>query len=53
MKVKTIMPFKDKQDNKSRNPGDVFECTEERYKQIRKAGKFVVKVEEPAKSEKK
>lgn len=44
MKVKVIMPFKDKVSGKMRNTGEVFESTPERLAEINKAGRFVVEV---------
>lgn len=34
MKAIAILPFDDLQDGVSREPGDVFECTAERFEQI-------------------
>lgn len=49
MKVTVIMPFKDKKENKVRNTGDVFDCTEERFAEIKAAGRFVKAVKEDQK----
>jgi len=52
MKVKVIMPFKDKGSGKVRNIGEIFDVTKERFEEIKKAGRFVVEVkqeEKPAK----
>lgn len=47
MKAKVIMPFKDNTANgKTRNPGEVFECDAKRFAEIKKAGRYVVAVEE-------
>lgn len=51
MKAKVIMPFKDKETNKTHNTGAVIEVTPERYAEIRKAGNYVVE-EEPEKPKK-
>ncbi len=54
MKVKVEMPFNDKMANKVRKPGEVFECTDARYAEIRKAGRLVsvVKTEKEKEPEK-
>lgn len=52
MKVKVIMPFKDKKAGKVRNIGEEFDVTQERFEEIKKSGRFVVEVkqeEKPAK----
>ena len=46
MKVKVIVPFNDKAANKLRKPGEVFECTEARYAEIKKAGRLVAVVQD-------
>ena len=47
MKVEAILPFDDLQDGVPREPGDVFECTAERYEQINSTefGQLVKSVE--------
>ena len=57
MKVRAIRPFKDKLNNNMlRNPQDAknreFECTPERYAELKKGG-YVVKVETAEKPEEK
>lgn len=46
MKVKVLMPFNDKVTKKTLKPGDVIEVDEKRYREIKKAGRFVEKVKE-------
>ena len=41
MKVKVIKEFVDKHTNKLHKVNEVFECTEERYKEIMGAGSYV------------
>lgn len=54
MKVKVLMPFTDKTTKKTCKPGDLIDVSEKRYKEIRKAGRYVeqVKEENPAVAEK-
>ena len=57
MKVRAIRPFKDKQNNNMlRNPNDAktaeFECTPERFKELKKGG-YVVEVKVETKIEEK
>jgi hypothetical protein len=49
MKVKVIMPFNDKESGKVRNIGEVFDVTQKRFDEIKKAGRFVVAVEQEEK----
>lgn len=49
MKVKVVIPYKDKDTKKVRNTNDVFDCTDDRYKAIKK---YVKKIDEPQKAEK-
>ena len=56
MRVKAIRPFRDKQNNNMlRNPKDAktaeFDCTPERFKELKKDG-FVVEVKAETKAEK-
>ena len=44
MKVKVKMPFIDKDTKKTRNTGNVFKCTAERYSAIKK---YVEVIEQP------
>lgn len=55
MKVKVIKPFKDKNEDVIRNPGDVFVVTKERHKEINstKFGVLVVEVAEETKQPRK
>lgn len=46
MKAQVIMPFTDKETKKLNKPGDVIECTKERFAEIRKSGNYVVEVKE-------
>ena len=48
MKVRVVIPFKDKETKKVRVPKEEFTCTVDRYKAIKK---YVVKVDEPQKAE--
>lgn len=48
MNVKTTVKFRDLKEGIVREVGDVFECTEKRYKEILKKGPFVEKVEDEA-----
>ncbi len=53
MKVKVVIPFKDKDTGKVNNTGATLDCTSERYSQIRKYVAVVkedeVKEDKPAK----
>lgn len=49
MKVKVIKEFVDKYTKKLHKKNEIFECTEERYNEIKKAGSYI----EPAPSVKK
>ncbi len=52
MKVKVVMPFKDKEGGKVHGIGEVFDVTPKRFEEIKKAGRYVVEVkqeEKPAK----
>lgn len=53
MKVKVIMPFKDKNTGKVHNTKEVFECTKDRFNDINKSGRFVVEVKEEEAANKK
>lgn len=44
MRVKVIESFIDKTNDKVRNIDDEFDCSEERYNEIEKAGHYIVKV---------
>lgn len=41
MKVKVIQKFRDKETQKVRLVGDVFECSDKRLKEIKSAGDYV------------
>lgn len=45
MKVKVIKKFRDITTKEIRKAGEVFECTDERYAQIKKAGEYVEPVD--------
>lgn len=45
MKARVIMPFNDKETGKLRKVGEEIEVTPTRFKEIRKAGNFVAKVD--------
>lgn len=47
MKVKVLSKFKDAETKEIRNKGDIFECSEERYKRIVAVGKYVEPVDNP------
>lgn len=51
MKVKVIKSFIDKETKKSREVGEVFDCSEARYEQIETVGHFVEQVEKKKESE--
>lgn len=44
MKAKVIMPFKDKNNGKTYNIGDVISCTDERMAEVKK---YVAVINEP------
>ena len=46
MKVKVLKKFIDRQEKAVRQPGEVFECTEERYNEIMSKNKLIEPVEE-------
>ena len=53
MKVKVLKKFIDRQEKAVRQPGEVFECTPERYDEIMSKNRLIepvekVKTEEPA-----
>ena len=52
MKVKVIKEFVDKHTNKLHKVNEVFECTEERYNEIKGAGSYVEPVPVTKKAEK-
>lgn len=45
MKVKVVKRFIDKETNELHKPDSEFECTKERYEEIKVCGNFVVPVE--------
>lgn len=47
MNAKVIKRFKDKDTGEVRAVGDVFECTEARFKEILEVGPFVEEIELP------
>lgn len=49
MKVKVIQKFRDKETQKVRLVGDVFECSDKRFKEIKSAGDYVEVVPEEKK----
>lgn len=54
MKAKVVMPFTDRATKKTYKTGEIIECTEARFAEIKKVGNFVVavnaeKVAEPEK----
>ena len=51
MKVQVINEFRDKHLEIVHSIGDVFECTEERFEEIKEAGDFVKPVKEETKEE--
>jgi len=44
MKVKVVMPFKDKATKKTHNVGSIIDLDAKRVAEIQKAGRFVVPV---------
>lgn len=44
MKVRVINKFRDAESKEVRKPGDVFECSEQRYEQISATGAYVEKL---------
>lgn len=46
MKVKVLKKFIDRQEKAVRQPGEVFECTEERYNEIMLKNRLIEPVEE-------
>ena len=52
MKVKVVKSFIDKETKKVRALGETFECTDNRLKEIQKAGKYVEPVDETKKEQK-
>ncbi len=46
MKAKVIQKFNDRITKQRRNVGDIFECTDERFKELEKAG-YVKVFKEP------
>lgn len=46
MKVKVLKKFIDRQEKAVRQPGEVFECTEERYNEIMSKNRLIEPVEE-------
>lgn len=51
MKVKVVIPFKDKDTKKVRNTNEVFDCTVDRYKAIKKYVNVVNEPQKPQKAE--
>lgn len=54
MKVKTLKKFIDQKEKVIRQPGEVFECTQERYDEIMAKNRLIEplkEVEEPEKAE--
>lgn len=46
MKVKVLKKFIDRQEKAVRQPGEVFECTEERYNEIMSKNRLIEPIEE-------
>lgn len=53
MKVKTLKKFIDQKEKVIRQPGEVFECTEERYDEIMAKNRLIEPLEESDQEEKK
>lgn len=49
MKVKVIQKFRDKETRKVRLVGEVFECSDKRFKEIESAGDYIEIVPEEKK----
>lgn len=52
MKVKVVKSFIDKETKNVRMVNETFDCTENRLKEIQKAGKYVEPVDETKKEQK-